>query len=97
MELGNQIKEFFLNYFINNSEGIITLIDAYHYYNRARGMSNFILFMFKKDTISPKEMRRAIEILENTNSNNNSSINFKTFKNDMILLFTGKIFLNFFR
>ena len=55
-------------------------------------MSNFILFMFKKDTISPKEMRRAIEILENSNSNNNSSINFKTFKNDMILLFTGKIF-----
>jgi hypothetical protein len=39
MELGYQIKEFFTNYFQKNSEGIITLIDAYHYYNRARGMS----------------------------------------------------------
>ena len=42
LELGIQIKEFFINYFNNNSEGIITLIDAYHYYNRARGMSKFV-------------------------------------------------------
>jgi hypothetical protein len=42
-------------------------------------------------------MRKAIEILENSNNNNNknknnlNSINFKTFNNDMILIYTSKI------
>ena len=40
IELGAQIKDFFISYFEKNNEGILTLIDAYHYYNRARGMSN---------------------------------------------------------
>lgn len=39
MELGKQINEFFVEYFNKNSVGVLTLIDAYHYYNRARGMS----------------------------------------------------------
>ena len=44
IELGKQINDFFFDYFNKNSLGILTLIDAYHYYNRARGMSklNFI-------------------------------------------------------
>lgn len=51
IELGKQINEFFLDYFSKNVSGVLTLIDAYHYYNRARGMSNlnalkFILFYF---------------------------------------------------
>ena len=43
-------------------------------------------------------MRKAIEILENSNNNNNNnstSINFKTFNNDMILIYTSKI-ISFF-
>ncbi len=38
-ELGKQINDFYVDYFNKNSLGILTLIDAYHYYNRARGMS----------------------------------------------------------
>jgi hypothetical protein len=41
MELAGQINEFFNDYFSNSKNvGIITLIDAYCIYNRARGISN---------------------------------------------------------
>lgn len=43
-QLTIQIEEFFINYFSKN-EGIITLIDAYCIYNRARGISNKIIFV----------------------------------------------------
>ncbi len=90
IELGKQINEFFVEYFNKNSLGILTLIDAYHYYNRARGMSIILilyqLLLKKSDTISPKDMRKAIEILEHSP---NKSINVKSFKNDMILLYTS--------
>jgi hypothetical protein len=40
LELANQINEFFNDYFSNGKNvGIITLIDAYCIYNRARGIS----------------------------------------------------------
>jgi hypothetical protein len=41
IELAKQINVFFNDYFSNNKNvGIITLIDAYCIYNRARGISN---------------------------------------------------------
>jgi hypothetical protein len=45
MELAKQINAFFNDYFSNNKNvGIITLIDAYCIYNRARGISrNFLI------------------------------------------------------
>lgn len=46
IELGKQINEFFFDYFNKNSLGILTLIDSYHYYNRARGISKVFIFLF---------------------------------------------------
>lgn len=43
IELGKQVSEFFVDYFNKHSLGILTLIDAYHYYNRARGISNILI------------------------------------------------------
>ena len=73
-ELANQINEFFYNYFEKNKEiKVISLIDAYTIYNRARGTN----------TISPKDMRIAITYLT---KKFNNKIFVKNFNNEIIVL-----------
>jgi len=73
-ELANQINEFFYNYFEKNKEiKVITLIDAYTIYNRARGAN----------TISPKDMKIAINYL---NKKFKDKIFVKNFNNEIIVL-----------
>ncbi len=56
-ELSVQLESFFYDYFKVN-EGIISIVDAYCVYNRARGMS----------TISPADMKKAIDVLHDSSS-----------------------------
>ena len=75
--LSNQIDDFFYDYFNKNQEiQIITLIDAYTIYNRARGAN----------TISPKDMMKGIHYLQKKLS----KIYVKNFNNEIIVLHTEK-------
>ena len=73
LNLGEQINEFFCQYFSSNPNiKVLTLIDAYCIYNRARGAN----------TISPKDMTQALKYFEK----NNYQIMVKNFNNEMIVL-----------
>ena len=75
LNLGEQINEFFCQYFSSNPNiKVLTLIDAYCIYNRARGAN----------TISPKDMTQALKYFEK----NNYQIMVKNFNNEMIVLHT---------
>ncbi len=75
LNLGEQINEFFCQYFSSNPNiKVLTLIDAYCIYNRARG----------SNTISPKDMTQALKYFEK----NNYQIMVKNFNNEMIVLHT---------
>ena len=75
LNLGEQINEFFCQYFSSNPNiKVLTLIDAYCIYNRARGAN----------TISPKDMTQALKYFEN----NNHQVLVKNFNNEMIVLHT---------
>ena len=73
-ELANQINEFFYNYFEKNKDiKVISLIDAYTIYNRARGAN----------TISPKDMRIAVNYMSKKFKD---KIFVKNFNNEIIVL-----------
>ena len=75
INLGQQINDYFFKYFTDNPTiKVITLIDAYCIYNRARG----------GNTISPKDMNQALKFFEN----NNQQVLVKNFNNEMIVLHT---------
>ena len=75
INLGEQINDYFYKYFTENPNiKVITLIDAYCIYNRARGGK----------TISPKDMTQALKYFEN----NNHQVLVKNFNNEMIVLHT---------
>ena len=75
INLGEQINDYFYKYFTENPNiKVITLIDAYCIYNRARG----------GNTISPKDMTQALKYFEN----NNHQVLVKNFNNEMIVLHT---------
>jgi hypothetical protein len=42
-KLGLQMNEYFIDYFKRSNDKLITLIDAYCIYNRARGISNIMI------------------------------------------------------
>jgi len=44
VDLAAQINSYFNEYFTKNKIGIISLIDAYGYYNRSRGISMYIKY-----------------------------------------------------
>ena len=70
-ELSEQLETFFSEYFKNN-EGIMTIIDAYCIYNRARGIN----------TISPDDMKKAIDYLKEKSS----KVFVKYFESSMIMI-----------
>ena len=75
INLGEQINDYFYKYFTENPNiKVITLIDAYCIYNRARG----------GNTISPKDMTQALKYFET----NTHQVLVKNFNNEMIVLHT---------
>ncbi len=75
LNLGQQINDYFFKYFTDNPTiKVITLIDAYCIYNRARG----------GNTISPKDMTQALKYFET----NTHQVLVKNFNNEMIVLHT---------
>ena len=73
--LAEQINDYFNDYFIKNpSVKVITLIDAYCIYNRARG----------GNTVSPKDMQQALKNFKSVSN----KIMIKNFNNEMIVLHT---------
>ncbi len=43
IDLAKQISLYFTEYFVKNKIGILSLIDAYCYYNRSRGISKYFI------------------------------------------------------
>lgn len=75
LRLAEQINDYFNDYFIKNpSVKVITLIDAYCIYNRARG----------GNTVSPKDMQQALKNFKSVSN----KIMIKNFNNEMIVLHT---------
>ena len=75
VKLAEQINEYFDDYFKKNPKvKVITLIDAYCVYNRARG----------GNTISPKDMKQALDNFKNVTQ----KVMMKNYNNEMIVLHT---------
>jgi hypothetical protein len=75
VKLAEQINEYFDDYFKKNPKvKVITLIDAYCVYNRARG----------GNTISPKDMKQALDNFKNVTQ----KVMWKNYNNEMIVLHT---------
>ena len=75
IKLAEQINDYFYDYFTKNPTiKVITLIDAYCIYNRARG----------GNTVSPKDMKQALDKFKSIAN----KIMVKNFNNEMIVLHT---------